>query len=132
MKINFLMDENITPKSVQMMESLGYTCTSIQDLGKKGITDEEVLEIAIEMNSCLCTCNGKDFIIQIPPRVKIECPHDGLFWAYKIDWTRKTNEIICRSIDTYINKESVEDFKNQIIRVIRNKENFTCEKKYPV
>ncbi|MBC1989955.1 DUF5615 family PIN-like protein [Listeria seeligeri] len=131
-KISLLLDENITPEATKYFETLGYECTHIQDLGKKGMTDEEVLDLAVEKKACLCTNNGKDFVIQVPPypfRIK---RHEGLFWnKYKAGWTRKVNQDICKAIIDYIVLKSTTGVKNHIVNVKEEQGIFICITKFP-
>ena len=51
----FLIDECVSFQTTQLMKSLGFPAESIQDLGKRGIKDEEVFKVAQERKSPLIT-----------------------------------------------------------------------------
>lgn len=136
---SFLLDENIPPTAKSEFEKLGYKNVYhiAKDLAMSGVDDEKVLSKAIEMEACLCTCNGKDFIIQIPPKVISGCTdHEGLFWnKNKQGWTRKANENICKAIDEYLEMNVINTLRNHIIYITKSPTNtseYVCSKSYPL
>ncbi|CAM4025962.1 DUF5615 domain-containing protein [Listeria booriae] len=133
-KISLLLDENITPQATACFEQLGYECTHIRDLDLVGITDEKVLDLAIEREACLCTCNGKDFVVQVPPNLNFRVKqHEGLFWnKHRAGWTRKANPDICNAINIYIVSNSATGFRNHIVNVKKDQGRFICTTKFPI
>ncbi|WP_342543326.1 DUF5615 family PIN-like protein [Paenisporosarcina sp. FSL H8-0542] len=104
------MDENITKKALTIFGNLGYDVVSIQSLGIRGEDDMVVLSEAQRLQRVLITQNGKDFIIQIPPRVQ-GVNHEGLFWL-KYDFTKGIAEVVCNEFDQFIS--TVESIANEI------------------
>ncbi|MDR2278114.1 MAG: DUF5615 family PIN-like protein, partial [Vagococcus sp.] len=100
-------------------------------LGKKGISDEEVLKLAIEHSACLCTTNGKDFVIQIPPERQLSITHHGLVWVKGPGaWSRKNSDEIINFIIKNI--EIAYPIDNHIFEVNRETIVFNWNKIYPL
>lgn len=102
--INILLDENVPPRAKNLFSAFGYNCVHIQDLNLKGVSDEQVLQLSLKLNACLCTCNGKDFVIQLPPRCSdFNQDHYGLYWNRSPqNWTRARNDDIVNCIHSSI------------------------------
>lgn len=56
----FLVDECVSSRTVQFIKSLGFPVESLQELGKYGIKDEDVLKLAKERKCTLVTYD-RDF-----------------------------------------------------------------------
>lgn len=129
--INILLDENVPPSAKGLFSDFGYTCFHIQDLNLKGASDEVVLKKSLELKACLCTCNGKDFVIQLPPVCKdFNQNHFGLYWnMHPQNWTRLRNldivTCIHESIANIVKKS--ETLTNRRFAIKLNKQNiFYC------
>lgn len=109
--MRLFLDENITLKAAQLFQGYGHDVVSVQSLGLKGITDEEVFNIAQAQNRVLITHNGRDFIIQIPPRMQGVTHHEGLFWL-KYQLNRINAGPICNEINIFF--ESIKSIANSI------------------
>lgn len=101
--MKLFLDENITPKAKSIFINLGYDVESIVSYHKQGISDEEVFKLALKEGRALITQNGKDFIVQIPPRM-MNIKHFGLIWL-RVHVTRKNVENICGKIDFFLKQE---------------------------
>ena len=51
----FLVDECVSSQTIQLIKSLGFPVESLQELGKYGMKDEDVLRLARERKSTLVT-----------------------------------------------------------------------------
>ena len=74
-----LLDENITQKSIPVLEKYGHDVIHVLNRFGPGESDEVVFRLALEEKRALITLNGKDFMIFIPPRTELEL-HYGLLW----------------------------------------------------
>lgn len=74
-----LLDENITQKSISVLEKYGHDVIHVLNRFSAGESDEDVFQLALEEKRVLITLNGKDFVIMIPPRSEVEL-HYGLIW----------------------------------------------------
>ncbi|MEC2861586.1 hypothetical protein BK767_26285 [Bacillus thuringiensis serovar kyushuensis] len=123
--MKLLLDENITKKALTVFQNLGYDVESIQSLGAKGMDDNQVLAVAQSQNRALITQNGKDFIIQVPPRVA-GVSHEGIFWL-KYDFTRNMAEDVCSEFDSFISvKKSIID-EIWLHEVVGSQRQFSCQ-----
>ncbi len=124
--ISFLLDENITPKADKYLKGLGFKSNHVVKMGYSGADDETVLNLARQYNSCLCTMNGKDFVIQVIPKTRKE--HFGIFWS--IDNVTRLNYIeLFDLIIDFINK--VGCVKNRIVEAKIDKDGFYLKPNYP-
>ncbi len=125
--ISFLLDENITPMAETYLNAMGYRCKHIVTMGLQGSNDEKVLKVAKDLNSCLCTMNGKDFVVQVIPRG--DSFHPGLFWVID-NVTRKNYTHVFDLIIQFI--ESTDTMKNKIIKLHEDEYGFKINQYYPV
>ena len=58
--MKFLADENISPKSVNFLQSLGFDAVHVSEIGLKGKPDEEIMEYALGEGRVLLTLD-RDF-----------------------------------------------------------------------
>lgn len=63
MKIKLLIDEDVHATLSEALRKRGYDAINVQELGKKGISDQGLIDEAIKNRSCIMTYNIKDFII---------------------------------------------------------------------
>jgi len=101
--MKLFLDENISPKAEVIFRDLGYDVSSVQSRQLKGITDDEVFEIAQGEGRVLITHNGRHFIIRIPPKVE-DVTHDGLIWL-QYQLTRMNAELMCGELDSFFRRE---------------------------
>ncbi|GFI37751.1 hypothetical protein IMSAGC015_01939 [Lachnospiraceae bacterium] len=66
-----LLDENITPKSISVLEKYGHDVIHVLDRFDAGKSDEGVLGLALEEKRALITLNEKDFVVLIPPKTEM-------------------------------------------------------------
>lgn len=65
-----LLDENITTKSVPVLEKYGHDVIHVLHRFEAGRSDEDVFQLALQEERALITLNGKDFVVFIPPRTE--------------------------------------------------------------
>ena len=54
-KPRFLVDENISPLTVEFLRNLGFDVTDLVELDNKGITNGELVKLAISKNRIIIT-----------------------------------------------------------------------------
>jgi len=66
--MNFLLDENISPKTANFLKELGHDAIHLRDINLKGATDDEVIKYAKKHELVLITID-RDFgnILDYPP-----------------------------------------------------------------
>lgn len=69
--MKILLDENITQKSILVLEKYGHDVIHVLDRFSAGRSDEEVFQLALQEQRAMITLNGKDFIIFIPPQAEL-------------------------------------------------------------
>lgn len=99
--MRILLDENITQKSIPVLEKYGHDVIHVLHRFYAGESDEDVFRLALEEQRALITLNGKDFVILIPPRAELEL-HYGLIWLRGFQVTNKTYECIMDAIGLYL------------------------------
>ena len=60
--MNFLLDENVPYSIKKLLLSKGYAIDTVQELGKRGISNGDVAQIALKLAAVLITFD-EDFII---------------------------------------------------------------------
>jgi len=60
--MKFYLDENISPKTAEIMRGLGMDAVSAHEVNMGGADDEEQLDFAARHGMCLVTLNRNDFI----------------------------------------------------------------------
>lgn len=113
-----LLDENITQKSIPVLEKYGHDVIHVLNRFEAGKSDEDVLQLALDEKRALITLNGKDFVILIPPRTELEL-HYGLIWLKGFQVTRKTYEKVMDIIGIFL-KSRGESIKNTYYAVKKN------------
>jgi predicted nuclease of predicted toxin-antitoxin system len=109
----FLVDECVSSQTIQLIKSLGFPVESLQQLGKYGMTDEEVLKLARERKSTLVTYDrGFGDIAKYRPYA-----HAGIIVVRAHD--SKSLERCHRVLEKLLKTET--EFENTLFIVDRNK-----------
>ena len=58
-----LLDENITQKSIPILEKYGHDVIHVLDRFNAGKSDEDVFQLALKEQRALITLNGKDLTV---------------------------------------------------------------------
>lgn len=108
MKMKIFIDENISPKASEILQSFGHDVSSINSIGLFGMIDEDVFKLAQKENRVLITQNGKHFIIYVPPKCK-GISHSGIIWL-KTQLTRLNANDICVCINNlFLNNNNLDN-----------------------
>jgi predicted nuclease of predicted toxin-antitoxin system len=99
--MRLLLDENITQKSVAILEKYGHDVIHVLDRFRAGESDEDVFRLAFDEQRALITLNGKDFVILIPPNTNLDL-HYGLIWLRGFQVTNKTYEKVMDAIGIFL------------------------------
>ncbi len=124
-----LLDENITQKSIPVLEKYGHDVIHVLNRFEAGKSDEDVLQLALDEKRALITLNGKDFVILIPPRTELEL-HYGLIWLKGFQVTRKTYEKVMDIIGIFL-KSRGESIKNTYYAVKKKGESYEVIQRFP-
>jgi predicted nuclease of predicted toxin-antitoxin system len=60
--VNLLIDENLSPRLVQLLAAKGVTAAHVAHLGLAGATDPEVWRYAFDHDQVVLTVNAADFL----------------------------------------------------------------------
>lgn len=99
--MKILLDENITQKSIVILEKHGHDVIHVLNRFEAGRSDEEVFQLALKEKRALITLNGKDFVILIPPRTDLML-HYGLIWLRGFQVANKSYEEVMNAIGTFL------------------------------
>lgn len=124
-----LLDENITQKSIPVLEKYGHNVIHVLNRFSAGGSDEEVFKLALEEKRALITLNGKDFVILIPPRKELEV-HYGLIWLRGFQVTKKTYEDVMNVIGLFL-KNRGDSIKNTYYAVKKRGDSYEIIQRYP-
>ncbi|MBM6739114.1 DUF5615 family PIN-like protein [Faecalicatena fissicatena] len=124
-----LLDENITRKSVSVLEKYGHDVIHVLDRFDPGKKDEDVFQLALREQRALITLNGKDFIVFIPPRSSLTL-HYGLIWLRGFQVTNKSYEYVMDAIGRFL-KNKGDFIKNTYYVVKRDKDTYKIIQRFP-
>ncbi len=96
-----LLDENITTKSVPVLEKYGHDVIRVLHRFEAGRSDEDVFQLALQEERALITLNGKDFVVFILPRTE-RTLHYGLIWLRGFQVTNKSYESVMDTIGFFL------------------------------
>ena len=126
--MKILLDENLTPKSKNILGKYGHDVIHVRDRFIAGKSDEEVFELAQKEERILITLNGKDFIIFIPPVTLKE--HYGFIWLRKLHVTNLTYIPIMDKIGMFLSDENTPT-KNTYYVVKKRDNEYEIIQQYP-
>ncbi len=124
-----LLDENITQKSIPVLEKYGHDVIHVLNRFRAGESDEDVFQLALEEKRALITLNGKDFVILIPPSTELEL-HYGLIWLRGFQVTKKTYESVMDVIGLFL-KNKGNSIKNTYYSVKKKDDSYEIIQRYP-
>ncbi len=127
--MKILLDENITQKSIPVLERYGHDVIHVLDRFCAGESDEDVFRLAIDEQRALITLNGKDFVILIPPRGSLEL-HYGLIWLRGFQVTNKTYEQVMEAIGIFL-KSKGDSIKNTYYAVKKKGDSYEIIRRFP-
>ncbi len=125
-----LLDENITQKSIPVLEKYGHNVIHVLDRYSAGESDETVFQLALNERRVLITLNGKDFIIFIPPVADLPL-HYGLIWLRGFQVTKKSYEKVMDIIGSFLEIEG-DSVKNTYYAMKKNNDSYDIVKRFPV
>ena len=124
-----LLDENITQKSIPVLEKYGHDVIHVLDRFTAGKSDEDVFQLALKEQRALITLNGKDFIVFIPPKSELDL-HYGLIWLRGFQVTKKTYECVMDVIGAFL-KNKGDSIKNTYYAVKKKEDSYEIVQRYP-
>lgn len=110
MKIKLLLDEDTQFALALALRKRGYDALHVQEIDRKGLTDVEQLQYAIDNERCLFTYNVKDFVLLHNDFVKNENEHYGIVVSRQLPIGESLKKLL--SILLIRSKDSI---KNQIM-----------------
>lgn len=128
--MKILLDENITQKSIPVLERYGHDVIHVLDRFRAGVSDERVFQLALEERRVLITLNGKDFILFIPPNTGLTL-HYGLIWLRGFQVTKKTYEKVMDIIGSFL-EEQGDSIKNTYYAMKKADDTYEIIKRFPV
>lgn len=124
-----LLDENITQKSINILEKYGHNVIHVLDRFDAGESDEDVFGLALREKRALITLNGKHFIVFIPPQTNL-VQHYGLIWLKGFQVTNKSYEEIMNMIGEFLlNKGN--DIANTYYAMKRKENSYEIIQRFP-
>lgn len=124
-----LLDENITQKSIKILEKYGHNVIHVLDRLEPGKSDNDVFALALLEKRALITLNGKHFIVFIPPQTDLVL-HYGLVWLRGFQVTNKSYEEIMNMLGEFLlNKGN--DIANTYYAMKRKDNSYEIIQRFP-
>lgn len=118
--MKFLLDENISPKTVKFLKSLGFEAVHVRDVDLRGASDSEVIKFARENGLILITVDkGFTNILHYPPNT-----HHGII---RLKLKYMPSKIVHSVLERFFKAVRMEEIKGNII--ILEKDRFRIRKK---
>jgi predicted nuclease of predicted toxin-antitoxin system len=76
--VRFYLDEDLSPKTAEIMRRRGCDAVSAHERGARGIDDAAQLDVAVHEGRCLVTRNRDDFLRLTVERYAHHQPHHGV------------------------------------------------------
>jgi predicted nuclease of predicted toxin-antitoxin system len=104
--MNLLVDENLSPKLVQLLAAKGVAAVHVAHIGMPGATDPDLWRYAFEHDQIVVTINAADFLrladsVDLHPGLIVLRTFEGLAreeqWAWiepVIDWLLESGEAL--------------------------------------
>ena len=93
MKIELFLDEDVHSGLAHALRKRGYDAIHAQELERKGRSDSDQLQFAIQQERCLFTFNVKDFVILHNQHIKSKKEHWGIIVSKQLPF-RDTMSIL--------------------------------------
>lgn len=127
--MKILLDENITQKSILVLEKYGHDVIHVLDRFSAGRSDEEVFQLALQEQRAMITLNGKDFTIFIPPQAELAL-HYGLIWLRGFQVTKKSYEEVMKFIGNFLCSEG-ENIENRYYAMKKKGNTYELVQRFP-
>lgn len=127
--MKILLDENITQKSIPILQKYKHDVIHILDRCNAGQSDERVFKLALKEQRVLITLNGKDFIVFIPPQTDLAL-HYGLIWIRKFQVTNKNYEEVMNIIGDFL-KSKGNNIENIYYAMKKKGDSYEIIQQYP-
>jgi predicted nuclease of predicted toxin-antitoxin system len=96
-KIRQLLDEDVHLSVASALRKRGFNVLHLQEVARKGKTDAEQLQYAVEQKRCLFSFNVKDFVIQHNECIRSGKEHFGIIVSKQLppgESIRKISKIL--------------------------------------
>lgn len=127
--MKILLDENITHKSIVVLEKYGHDVIHVLNRFEAGKSDKDVFQLALEEQRALITLNGKDFVVFIPPKTELAV-HYGLIWLRGFQVTNKSYESVMDTIGIFL-KNKGDSIKNTYFKVKNKGNSYEIIQRFP-
>jgi uncharacterized protein with PIN domain len=84
-KIKVFIDEDVWVGLVEALREAGYDAVSVNELNRKGLSDEEQMTFAIAEGRAILTHNIQDFVPLVEAYFEQDLSHPGVIVARQFD-----------------------------------------------
>lgn len=124
-----LLDENITQKSISVLEKYGHDVIHVLTRFEAGKSDKDVFQLALREQRALITLNGKDFIVFIPPQNELAL-HYGLIWLRGFQVTNKSYGIVMEILGDFL-KNKGDSIINTYYAMKKKEDSYEIIQRFP-
>lgn len=124
-----LLDENITQKSISVLEKYGHDVIHVLTRFEAGKSDKDVFQLALREQRALITLNGKDFIVFIPPQNELAL-HYGLIWLRGFQVTNKSYGIVMEILGDFL-KNKGDSIINTYYAMKKKEDSYEIVQRFP-
>ncbi len=107
--MNLLIDENLSPKLVQLLAAKGVAAVHVAHIGMAGAADPKVWEYAFDHHQIVVTINAADFLhlagsVELHPGLVVLRVFGGLSREEQWAWVEPVVDWLIESAETLVNK----------------------------
>jgi hypothetical protein len=110
MKLKIILDEDIHYGLAPALRNRGYNVIHIQELNRKGMTDKEQIDYAVQHEMCFFTFNVKDFVILHNEYVQNGREHWGIIVSKQLSFKDALHRVLPK-----LQLWSKETMKNRLV-----------------
>ncbi len=103
-KIRLLIDEDVHSSLASALRKRGYDAVNIQELNKKGLSDDKLILEAVKEERCILTFNIKDFIILHKEFVAENKDHYGIVVSKQLNFSETLKKLL-RFLQSFTDEE---------------------------
>ena len=109
MKIELFLDEDVHSGLAHALRKRGYDAIHAQELDRKGRSDSDQFQFAIQQERCLFTYNVKDFVILHNQHVKSKKEHWGIIVSKQLPFRDTMSKLL-----SLLRRTAKETMKNHL------------------
>lgn len=107
MKVKLLIDEDVHSGLSEALRKRGYDAVNVQEINKRGCSDDEIIIEAVKDARCIFTFNVKDYVKLHKKMVELNEEHKGIIVAKQLTFSETLKKLL--KLLQSVNSESMKN-----------------------